>query len=75
MGPYFADYKNNDAEIAKHIIYKNKENIAEWLQKGNIIVIDRGFRDGSDQLHLKGYQTCMSSFLARGTKQFTAETR
>ena len=27
VGPYFADYKNNDAEIAKHIIHKNQENI------------------------------------------------
>ena len=74
MGPYFADYKNNDAEIAKHIIYNNKENIAEWLQKGDIIVVDRGFRDALDYLHLKGYQTYMPSFLAKGTKQFTAET-
>ena len=26
---YFADYKNNDAGITKHIIYNNKENITQ----------------------------------------------
>ncbi|CAF3216884.1 unnamed protein product [Rotaria sp. Silwood2] len=74
MGPYFADYKNNDAEITKHIIYKNKENIGQWLEKGDILVVDRGFRDALDYLHLMGYQTYMPSFLAKGEKQFTAET-
>ena len=29
MGPYFADCKNNDAEITKHIMYNNKENVEE----------------------------------------------
>jgi hypothetical protein len=33
IGPYFADYKNNDAEITKHMIYENKENIAQRLEK------------------------------------------
>ena len=74
MSPYFADYKNNDAEIAKHIIYNNNENIAQWLQKGDLIVIDRSFCDALDYLHLKGYQTYMPSFLTKGTKQFTAES-
>ncbi len=31
LGPYFADYKNNDAEITEHIIYNNKENITQLL--------------------------------------------
>ena len=74
IGPYFADYKNNDAEIMKHIIYKNKENIVQWLERAVILVIDRGFRDALDYLHLRGYQTYILSFLANGTKQFTAET-
>ena len=63
MGLYFADYKNNDAEIAKHIIYKNKESIVQWLEKGDILVVDQGFRDALDYLHLIGYQTYMPPFL------------
>lgn len=74
MGPYFADYKNNDAEITKHIIYKNKENIVQWLEQGDIFVVDHGFRDALDYLHLMGYQTYIPSFLTKGTKQFTTET-
>ncbi|CAF1585446.1 unnamed protein product [Didymodactylos carnosus] len=70
MGPYFADYKNNDAEITKHILCHNKENIAKWLRKGDILVIDRGFRDALDYLHLLGYQTHMPAFLSKGAKQF-----
>lgn len=74
MGPYFADYKNNDAEITKHIMHKNTENIVQWLEKGDILVVDRGFRDALDYLHLMGYQIHMPSFLAKGEKQFTTET-
>ena len=29
LGPYLADYQNNDAEITKHIVYSNKENIKQ----------------------------------------------
>ena len=67
MGPYFAGYKNNDAEIAKHIIYKNKESIVQWLEKGDILVVDCGFRDALDYLHLMDYQTYMPPFLTKGT--------
>ena len=70
MESYFADYKNNDAEIAKHIIHKNKENIVQWLEKGDIVVVGHVFRDALDYLHLIGYQTCMSPFLTKGTKQY-----
>ena len=72
-GPYFADYKNNDAEIAKHIIYKNKESIVQWLEKGDILVVDRGLHDALDYLHLMGYQTYMPPFLTKGTKQYPTD--
>ena len=55
-------------------MYKNKENIVQWLQKGDILVVDRGFRDALDYLHLMGYQTYMPSFLTKGSKQFSTET-
>ena len=71
--PYFADYKNNDAEIAKHIIYKNKESIVQWLEKNDILVVDCGFRDALDYLHLMGYQTYMPPFLTKGTKQYPTD--
>ncbi|CAF3390049.1 unnamed protein product [Rotaria sp. Silwood2] len=74
LGPYFADYKNNDAAITKHIIYNNKENITQWLHKGDILVIDRGFRDALDYLHKHNYQTFMPAFLDKNSKQFSTRT-
>ena len=74
LGPYFADYQNNDAEITKHIVYSNKENINQWLQKGDIIVIDRGFRDALDYLQKYEYKTLTPAFLDRGAKQFSTGT-
>ena len=73
VGLYFADYKNNEAEIAKHIIYKSKESIVQWLEKNDILVVDRGFRDALDYLHLMGYQTYMLPFLTKGTKQYPTD--
>ena len=70
MGPYFADHKNNYAETAKHIVYKNKANIVQWPEKGDISVVDRGFRDILDYLYLMDYQTYIPPFLTKGTKQY-----
>ena len=74
LGPYFADYKNNDAAITKHILYNNTENITQWLEKGDIIVIDRGFRDALDYLHEHEYRTFMPAFLDKKSKQFSTTT-
>ena len=74
LGPYLADYQNNDAEITKHIVYSNKENIKQWLQKGDIIVIDRGFRDALDYLQKYEYKTLMPAFLVRSAKQLSTGT-
>ncbi|CAF4651087.1 unnamed protein product [Rotaria sp. Silwood2] len=64
LGPYFADYKNNDAEITKNIIYNNKEDILDWLKPNDVLVVDRGFRDALDDLHKFGFKTKMPCFLA-----------
>ena len=74
LGSYFADYQNNDAEITKHIVYSNKQNINQWLQKGDIIVIDRGFRDALDYLQKYEYKTLMPAFIDRSAKQFSTGT-
>ena len=74
LAPYFADYKNNDGAITKHIIYNNKENIIQWLQKGDILVIDRGFHDALDYLHKHNYQTFMPAFLNKNSKQLSTRT-
>ncbi|CAF3854928.1 unnamed protein product [Rotaria sp. Silwood1] len=71
MGPYLSDGKNNDAEITKNIIYNNKQGILDWLAAGDVIVVDRGFRDVLEDLNKFGYTTKMPSFIGKGQKQFT----
>ena len=54
-------------------MYNNKENIEEWLGNGNILVVDSGFRDALDHLHLLGHQTFMPALLIKATKQFATD--
>ena len=73
LGPYFAEYKNNDATITKNIIYNNKEDILDWLKPDDVLVVDRGFRDVLDDLYTFSYKTKTPYFLSKKTNQFTTE--
>lgn len=71
LGPYLADHKNNDAGILKHNMKTNMENMNEWIQPGDVLIVDRGFRDASEMLDELGIQAEMPKFLPKGQKQFT----
>jgi hypothetical protein len=71
IGPYFADAKNNDSEIMKNIIYNNRDDFRNRLRSGDILVIDRGFRDLLPLLDSLGYKTYMPKFLNKKQNQFT----
>ena len=71
FGPYYSDYKNNDAAITKHIFQKNIDDIKTWLKDDDILVVDRGFRDCLDFLQQLGLKTEMPHFLPKGRKQHT----
>jgi len=73
LGPYLADFKNNDANILKHNIKGNMENLTDWIKEEDVMVVDRGFRDSIDMLTEMGIHTEMPRFLPRGQKQFTTE--
>ena len=45
MGHLLAYGRNNDAEITKNIIYNNKQGFTDWLHPGDLVIVDRGFRD------------------------------
>ena len=45
IGPYYADWRNNDANITNHLLRTNQENILNWLKAGDTLVINRRFRD------------------------------
>ena len=73
FGPYYADSKNNDAEITKNIFMNNKDSARDWLKPGDILVIDRGFRDCLPLLENLGYSTYMPKFLKKNQIQFSTE--
>ncbi|CAF4165165.1 unnamed protein product [Rotaria sp. Silwood2] len=70
IGPFLADGKNNDASIAKHILYNNDQGILEWLHDDDIIIVDRGFRDAVKAIEMFGFHSAMPRFL-NGKKQFS----
>ena len=45
LGPYLADGKNSDAQITEHMLKSNNEDIRNWLNEGDVLIVDRGFRD------------------------------
>ena len=63
FGPYYSDYKNNDAAITKHIFQRNIDDIKTWLKDDDILVVDRGFRDCLDFLQQLALKTEMPHFL------------
>ena len=73
LGPYYSGSKNNDSMMPKHVHYKNREEVRDWLQKGDILIVDRGFRDCVPVLEQFGYKTCMPEFLLKSQRQFMRE--
>lgn len=71
LGPYLADGRNNDANITKHMLKTNTENIKDWFQDDDVLVVDRGFRDVTELLNDAGIKTEMPFFLPKGQKQHT----
>ena len=33
IGPFFSDFKNNDASILKNILLRNTDNILTWMNE------------------------------------------
>ena len=73
LGPFFADGKNNDSEITKNLLYNNVQGFRNWMKPGDVIVVDRGFRDCLTDLQKFGYDTKMSLFMKKDQKQYTTD--
>ena len=71
VGPFLADGKNNDASIAKRIFMNNEEDILNWLEDDDVLVVDRGFRDALSTINHFGFRVQMPDFL-NGKKQLSA---
>jgi hypothetical protein len=42
--------KNNDAAILNHIPKSNIDDVKDFLEEGDVLVVDRGFRDSLELL-------------------------
>lgn len=73
LGPYMADAKNNDGSILNHMLASNVQDIKNWIEKEDIFIVDRGFRDSLDFLEDFGINAKMPSFLQKGQAQMTTE--
>lgn len=73
LGPYMADAKNNDGSILNHMLASNVQDIKNWIEKEDIFIVDRGFRDSLDFLEDFGINAKMPSFIQKGQAQMTTE--
>ena len=68
--PFYSDFHNNDASILKHVMLNNYEDILNWMQESDIMVLGRRFRDSLGVLKVLGIDAAMPSFLDTGRQQF-----
>ncbi|KAJ8671549.1 hypothetical protein QAD02_002808 [Eretmocerus hayati] len=72
-GPYFSDIRNNDATMLLHAFQQYLHDLRRWLQPGDIIILDRGYRDAVPFLEALGFIVYIPPFLEQGQRQFTTE--
>ncbi|KAL7290351.1 hypothetical protein TKK_0016045 [Trichogramma kaykai] len=72
QGPYFSDAHNNDAAMISHEL-ENHENLNNWFRPGDIVVVDRGYRDVIPALEELGLICKMPPLLEAGERQLTTE--
>ena len=72
-GLFCSDPGNNDAQI---LLSRRKEpnSFFNNFNKGDLVILDRGYRDAKPELERMGFKVAMPCFLPQGKKQFsTAE--
>lgn len=72
-GPYFSDSRNNDAQMLINEFENDVNGIRAWFQEGDILIVDRGYRDAGDYLEALDISYRMPHVLLRGRTQFTTE--
>ena len=62
---------NNDPRILRRML--EESGFTTFFQPNDVLVLDRGFRDSTEDLNSRQYKTFMPNLLAKGQKQFTTE--
>ncbi|XP_018365999.1 PREDICTED: uncharacterized protein LOC108765508 [Trachymyrmex cornetzi] len=73
FGPYFSDAQNNDAEILCQEFERDAETLQGWFQNGDIVLVDRGYRDAIPLLQRLGIDHKMPALLERGQRQLSTQ--
>ena len=73
LGPCLADGRNSDSKSTEHMLKSNTETMTERFQQGDVLVVDRCFRDVADLLEDFGIKSRMSHFLTKSQKQLSTE--
>lgn len=73
QGPYCSDYHNNDARILIDQFQRNLEDMENWIQPGDIFLVDRGYRDAVPFLNQRQVHCKMPMSLGNGQAQLTTE--
>lgn len=73
QGPYFSDARNSDAIMLRHEFERDIMGFREWIQEGDIVVVDRGYRDAVPMLEELGIQCEMPALLPGGRRQLSTE--
>jgi hypothetical protein len=71
-GVYGSNGSNNDAGILKHIL-QSPDKLLLFLQEGDTVILDRGFRDVVPTLQELKIRSCLPGFLSQKQKQFTTD--
>ncbi|XP_058796541.1 uncharacterized protein LOC131667246 [Phymastichus coffea] len=71
FGPYFSDARNNDAKILREEFERDADALANWFQNGDIVLVDRGYRDAVPLLQRLGIEHRMPALLQYGQRQLT----
>lgn len=63
IGPYLCNSKNNDANVLNAILKNNVEEIHNWLEADDVVVVVQRLRDVLGLLKEFGIQTEIPYFL------------
>ena len=72
IGTFLADGKNNVAAVAENVFRNNDGDIRNWLEAGDVIVVDRGFQDAAGIMAKCSFRVEIPNFL-KGSKQLPAK--
>ncbi|OXA46405.1 hypothetical protein Fcan01_18813 [Folsomia candida] len=69
-GLFYGDCGNNDANILKKMLEEH-ESIMVILEDGDVLILDRGFRDAIEEAESQGLSVYMPELIKKHQSQFT----